>query len=169
MNERHIKAYEYEDLAASKMADLGLDPEHFRAMFGIFRISARMYNDLESMIHRPAGWTLAGFRIMFMLWVLGPSESSEIARLSGLTRAAISSSVNTLERDGLVERRRESEDRRLVTLHLTDDGERRLEAAYRIQNEREELLLGSLRPDELATLTELMRRVSSTRLGDATS
>jgi len=168
MTERHVRAYEFEDRAAEKMDSLGLDSAHFRGMFGIFRISSRMYNDLETWIHRPAGWSLAGFRIMFMLWVIGPSESSEIARLSGLTRAAISSSVNTLERDGLVERRRESEDRRLVTLHLTDDGARRLEAAYRAQNKREEQLLGALTSEELATLTDLMRRVSSTRVVDPT-
>ena len=102
-------------------------------MFGIFRLGGRMFNDLESTI-RLAGWSLAGFRVMFLLWVGGPMESHEIARLAGLSRAAISSAVNTLERDGLVDRRRESDDRRVVTVYLTDDGAERLEAAYRAQN-----------------------------------
>ena len=95
-------------------------------MFGIFRLGGRMFNDLESTIHKPAGWSLAGFRVMFLLWVGGPMESHEIARLAGLSRAAISSAVNTLERDGLVDRRRESDDRRVVTVYLTDDGAERL-------------------------------------------
>ena len=86
---------------------------------------------------------------MFLLWVGGPMESHEIARLAGLSRAAISSAVNTLERDGLVDRRRESDDRRVVTVYLTDDGAERLEAAYRAQNAREGALLGGLDADEL--------------------
>ena len=109
---------------------------------------------------------LQGFRVMFLLWVGGPMESHEIARLAGLSRAAISSAVNTLERDGLVDRRRESDDRRVVTVYLTDDGAERLEAAYRAQNAREGALLGGLDADELSTLTDLMRRVSSTRIDD---
>ncbi|MEM9201246.1 MAG: MarR family transcriptional regulator [Actinomycetota bacterium] len=166
MTQRRTRSDEFEDAAAERVALEGLDPVTFRAMFGIFRLGARMFNDLEASIHRPAGWSLAGFRVMFLLWVGGPMESFEIARLAGLSRAAISSAVNTLERDGLVDRRRESEDRRVVTVYLTNDGAARLQAAYRVQNARERELLGDLSDDELTALTELMRRVSSTRLED---
>ncbi len=166
MTDRRIRSDEFEDVAADRVVAEGLDPVTFRAMFGIFRLGGRMFNDLETRIHRPAGWSLAGFRVMFLLWVGGPMESYEIARLAGLSRAAISSAVNTLERDGLVDRRRESDDRRVVTVYLTDDGAARLEEAYRAQNVRERELFGDLSDDELATLTELMRRVSATRIDD---
>lgn len=166
MTERHVRADEFEDVAAARVTEEGLDPVTFRAMFGIFRLSGRMFNDLETRIHRPAGWSLAGFRVMFLLWVAGPMESFEIARLAGLTRAAISSAVNTLERDGLVDRRRESDDRRVVTVYLTDDGAARLEAAYRAQNVRERELFGDLTDAELTTLTEVMRRISANRIDD---
>ena len=166
MTERRIRAHEFEDVAAERIVEHGMDPATFRAMFGIFRLGARMFNDLESTIHKPAGWSLAGFRVMFLLWVGGPMESHEIARLAGLSRAAISSAVNTLERDGLVDRRRESEDRRVVTVYLTDDGAARLLDAYRAQNTRERELLAGLDERELETLTDLMRRVSGTRLDD---
>lgn len=163
MTDRHVRADDFEDDAADRVAALGLDPTTFRAMFGVFRLGGRMFSDLETTIHRPAGWSLAGFRVMFILWVLGPVESHEIARLAGLSRAAISSAVNTLERDGLVDRRRESTDRRVVTVYLTDDGAARLEAAYARQNDRERQLFGDLTDAELTTLTELMRRISSNR------
>jgi len=164
VSSRRLHSDGFEDLAAHRIVDRGLDPATFRAMFGVFRLGARMFTDLEAAIHRPAGWSLAGFRVMFILWVIGPTESHEIARLAGLSRAAISSAVNTLERDGLVLRQRESTDRRLVTVHLTEDGDARLAAAYAEQNARERELLQDLSDDELATLTELMRRVSATRV-----
>ena len=53
-----------------------------------------------------------------------------------------------------------------MTVYLTNDGAERLEAAYRTQNAREGALLGGLDADELSTLTDLMRRVSSTRIDD---
>lgn len=166
MTQRRMRAGDFEDTAAEHVATLGLDPVTFRTMFGVFRLGARMFNDLETKIHRPAGWSLAGFRVMFILWVLGPIESHEIARLAGLSRAAISSAVNTLGRDGLVDRRRESADRRVVTVYLTNDGADRLEDAYGRQNKRERLLFGDLSDDELVELTDLMRRISSVRLSD---
>lgn len=123
------------------------DLEALRASFELVRASTRLVQRLEAEVHRPAGWSMAGFRVMFCVWVAGPMEPREIARLSGLSRAAVSSVLNTLERDGLVERRRESDDRRLVTVHLTEDGAERLVAAYERQNEVERQFFGVLDND----------------------
>ena len=79
MNGRRLHADGFEDLAARRVVDGGLDPNSFRAMFGIFRLGVRMFSDLETLVHRPAGWSLAGFRVMFIVWVIGPTESHEIA------------------------------------------------------------------------------------------
>ena len=166
MSAPRLRAHEFEEAAADRILDEGMDPLTFRAMFGIFRLASRMFNDLESTIHRPAGWSLAGFRVMFLLWVNGPMESHQIARLSGLTRPAISSAVNTLERDGLVARQRESVDGRVVTVHISDDGSTRLRQTYQRQNERERLLLAAVNAQELDTLTDLMRRLSDGPLPD---
>ncbi len=123
------------DAVAAAVPEADLDA--LRASFDLVRASTRLVQRLEAEVHRPAGWSMAGFRIMFCVWVGGELEPRDIARLSGLSRAAVSSALNTLERDGLVERARESSDRRLVTVRLTDDGARRLVAAYRHQNEIE--------------------------------
>lgn len=130
------------DAVASAVPDADLDA--LRASFDLIRASTRLVQRLEAEVHRAAGWSMAGFRVMFCVWVGGELEPRDIARLSGLSRAAVSSVLNTLERDGLVERFRESEDRRLVTVRLTDDGAERLVAAYRHQNEVEQEFFGSL-------------------------
>ena len=77
----------------------------------------------------------------------------------------MSSVLNTLERDGLVERARDQTDRRLVTVRLTPEGRRRLQAAYRRQNERERELLAVLDDGELAAFTEQLRRLLHVRYG----
>jgi DNA-binding MarR family transcriptional regulator len=159
----------YERTAARRVATLdGASLESFSAMFNLVRTANRMVTDLEAGVHREAGWSWAGFRVMFAVWVLGPLEPSRIAHLAGISRAAVSSVLNTLERDGLIERARDKTDRRLVTVRLTAEGRRRLLAAYRSQNTREQELLAPLDAGELATFTDLLRRLLLPRYGEST-
>jgi DNA-binding MarR family transcriptional regulator len=141
-----IDANQFERAAVSAVSaalpDADLDA--LRASFDLIRASTRLVQRLEAEVHRAAGWSMAGFRVMFCVWVAGPLEPRDIARLSGLSRAAVSSVLNTLERNDLVERRRESEDRRLVTVHLTEGGARRVVEAYQRQNDIEQDFFGSL-------------------------
>lgn len=130
------------DTVAAAVPDADLDA--LRASFDLIRAATRLVQRLEAEVHRDAGWSMGGFRVMFCVWVAGELEPRDIARLSGLSRAAVSSVLNTLERDGLVERFRESEDRRLVTVRLTPDGASRLVAAYRRQNQVEQEFFATL-------------------------
>lgn len=130
------------DAVSTAVPDADLDA--LRASFDLIRASTRLVQRLEAEVHREAGWSMAGFRIMFCVWVSGELEPRDIARLSGLSRAAVSSVLNTLERDGLIERFRESDDRRLVTVRLTADGAGRLVAAYRRQNDVEQEFFAAL-------------------------
>lgn len=145
-----LNAGEFERVAveAVSAAVPEADLDALRASFDLIRASTRLVQRLEAEVHREAGWSMAGFRVMFCVWVGGELEPRDIARLSGLSRAAVSSVLNTLERDGLVERFRESDDRRLVTVRLTRDGASRLVAAYRRQNEVEQDFFGGLAADE---------------------
>lgn len=154
-----LDAREFERAAvdAVRGAVPGADLDALRASFDLVRASTRLVQLLESEVHTPAGWSMAGFRVMFCVWVGGGLEPRDIARLSGLSRAAVSSVLNTLERDGLIERTRESHDRRLVMVRLTGDGERRLVAAYAAQNRVEQAFFGGL--------TDAERRGLADRLG----
>lgn len=145
MSER-FDARQFEAAAVGSVASAlpATDLDALRASFALVRASTRLVQRLEAEVHREAGWSMAGFRVMFCVWVGGELEPREIARLSGLSRAAVSSVLNTLERDGLVERTRESHDRRLVTVRLTDDGARRLVTAYAHQNRVERDFFASL-------------------------
>jgi DNA-binding MarR family transcriptional regulator len=137
----------------------GTDQEAMDVVLGVIRLANRLVGDLETEVHRPMGWSWAGFRILFTLWVAGPLEPRALAHLSAVTRASISSVLNTLERDGLVERRRESSDRRMVTVVLTTSGRRQTAEAFRRQNERERQWVSALEPAEQRELARLLHRL----------
>ena len=162
-----VGAQDFERIAVDTVSAAvpGADLDALRLSFDLIRVSTRLVQRLEAEVHREAGWSMAGFRVMFCVWVSGDLEPRDIARLSGLSRAAVSSVLNTLERDGLVERFRESDDRRLVTVRLTGDGARRLTAAYARQNEVEQDFFRSLSTGDRRRLARDLAALLEPRTG----
>lgn len=140
----------------------GVDAEAMQLVMLLGRVASAMTYDLESAVHRPSGWTWAGFRLLFALWVEGPMDAKRAAEVSGQSRAAISSLVRTLERDGLVTKRDDPNDGRSVQLSLTERGRRELAAAYRLHNAREQEWVDTLNPDERAALLKVLHRLVET-------
>ena len=68
------------------------------------------------------GISLAGLGVMRLLAARDGLKSSEVAARGWSTPGTVTSVVDTLVRDGYVERRRDPGDRRVVRLYLTDQG-----------------------------------------------
>ncbi|MEL6891438.1 MAG: MarR family transcriptional regulator, partial [Actinomycetota bacterium] len=136
-----------------------IDIDTFAAMFDLFRVSARVVADLEATVHRPAGLSTAGFRVLFTVWVFGSLEPREIARLAGVSTAAVSGVLGTLERNGHVAKTRRGNDRRRLDVTLTDSGEELVTATYRTQNRRERVVFDGIDVDELRAFTRTLRRI----------
>ncbi|MBN8867844.1 MAG: MarR family transcriptional regulator [Solirubrobacterales bacterium] len=76
----------------------------------------------------------AQFELLVELRHRGPLPISELAKSSGLSPASVSQMVDRLEEQGQVERIRSEEDRRIVTVELSDRGRETIEpvvAAWR--------------------------------------
>lgn len=147
-------------LAQARVGEVvpGADLTAFAVAFSIVRAAERVTLELET-AHEPMGWTWPGFRVMWWLWLLGPLEPRQIAEVSSSSRASVSSALNTLERNGFVERRRGSADRRLVSVELTEKGSERMAEAFAAANARERKLVGPLTAEERSTLTTLLARL----------
>jgi len=156
---RTISVEEYRALLAERLRTGGVAgtdaANHAELVFNLTRLHSRMAKDFE-VLHRRRGWTWAGFRIMNVLWAVGAVELRDVARLSGGSRAAVSSALNTLERDGLVARIRDTADRRLVRLDLTERGRSVLHDAMREQAELERQWLSVLDVADQRILTQLL-------------
>ncbi|BEL05808.1 MarR family transcriptional regulator [Actinoplanes sichuanensis] len=70
------------------------------------------------------GWT--AYTVLTHLETRDGQTAKEIATASAVTPSTLTGVVDTLERDGLIERRRSDTDRRVIRLHLTDAGRQRV-------------------------------------------
>lgn len=103
-----------------------------------------------------------------LLWLVKRSPGLSLAELAaeeGISPPALSGHVDRLERAGLVERLRSTDDRRRVGLRLTEDGARILR---RVRARRTTWLAGRLRALEPAELEAIENAVPPLRalLGD---
>lgn len=138
----------------------GTDRSAMAMVLFLHRVVNSLVYDLESTVHRPAGWSWSAFRLLFTLWVSGPQESSGAAELAGMSRAAVSALAKTLEAAGLLERTPDERDRRGVVLSLTPTGTERLEATFRVHNRREAEWAGLLTPEELDVLNAVLSKLA---------
>ena len=139
----------------------GIDPLAMRMVMTLHRAAGMVVYDIESTVHRPRGWSWPGFRVMFALWLAAPVEARRVAELTGMSRAAVSALVATLERDGLVAKERAPYDGRAVQLTLTQAGLDAIASDFSAQNSREREWAAALTPDELKTLIALLDKLAA--------
>jgi len=147
-------------VAATRTAD---DTHTFTLAYNLLQLTQVLVNDLEAQVHRPRGLTLPGFRLLFKLWLLGPTQPARLAELSELTRAAVSNLVNTLEGDGFVRRTRTDTDRRTVIVDLTDRGRVTVAETFERQIQREREWFAALDEDERQRLGATLRHLIESR------
>lgn len=138
-----------------------IDPEAVRLILTLYRVTNMIVYDMESVVHRPRGWSYPGFRLLFTLWIAGPMEAKKAAELSGMSRQAVSALVGTLVRDGLVSKTPHESDRRAVRLSLTAAGTNAITSAFAAHNDRERLWAETLSPDERETLVRLLGKLGT--------
>ena len=156
------KATAFEKRALARLgeeAETVVDPAVFAATFDLFRVANRLMYDFEANVHRPLGMSWAGFRVLFCTWIEKEVEPRELARLCAVSRGTVSSVLNTLERDAFIRRRRQSADRRLVTVVITEKGRRRVKEAFQLQHAREHQWLGDLDRQTITGLVALLRHL----------
>jgi DNA-binding MarR family transcriptional regulator len=159
---------EFEQLLRRRAPELDAkaDPDAISLVYLFARLSAQMLADLDARVHRPRGWSWSGFRILQAVLVCGPLEPRQVAPLAGVTRASISAVLNTLERDGLVERLRDSADRRLVTIELTEQGRKMVLDTLSDQHAVEREWASALSAAEQRTMIGLMRSLLASPRSD---
>jgi len=111
------------------------------------------------------GLTLSDWHVLTALrWSGEPyrRKAGWLARHADLTSGAMTSRLDALEKEGLVRRLRDPDDRRSVLVELTEAGREKHEQAMAIQAPKEALLAKALTDREKEQLNSLLRRVMIT-------
>jgi DNA-binding MarR family transcriptional regulator len=109
-----------------------LDPTACEAYLNLLRAGDEAYRKSETFFNSH-GMTPGRFTVLMLLFdklagISLPQTPAELAEKAGVARATITGLVDTLERDGLVTRRHDPGDRRMMLIHLTPKGQAALDA-----------------------------------------
>ncbi len=113
-------------------------------------------------VHQPiraAGITDIQFGILDALYFGGPLSVSGLAEKNLCTQNSISTVVDTMERNGLVQRDRSRSDRRVVTVSLTLAGEETFRSLWPEHVARIVDAMSTLTDDEQKKLNTLLRKL----------
>jgi MarR family 2-MHQ and catechol resistance regulon transcriptional repressor len=106
-----------------------------------------------------AGLTMSQFGALEALHHLGPLCQRELGQKLLKSSGNITMVVDNLEKRGLVRRERGREDRRFVTVHLTEDGRRRIRDFFPRHAQAIVEEMSALTPAEQAELGRLCRKL----------
>ena len=108
----------------------------------------------------PFGITGRQCAVLIAIDSQAPLSQQEVAHRLGVDRTTMVLLIDELESKGLVQRRRDPDDRRKNVVVLTDAGRTTLHEASSATAEAERLFLGSLSGDEASQLRQALRAVA---------
>jgi len=103
--------------------------------------------------------TISQFGVLETLYHLGPLCQSEISHKLLLSTGNITLVIDNLEKHGLVHRQRNLEDRRFITVSLTEAGRTLIAEVFPRQAAAITEEMGALEPAEQAALGQLCRKL----------
>jgi DNA-binding MarR family transcriptional regulator len=157
----HVDSF-LEEISADLPSDLDLTVEGIvDRIGGINRRIKRMHDETLDQLDL----TISDWHVLTALrWSGAPyrRKAGELARRAELTSGAMTSRLDALEKEGLVRRLRDPDDRRSVLVELTEKGREKHEQTMGIQAQKEALLAEALTDREKEQLNALLRRVMLT-------
>src|SRR5262245_41637042 len=125
----------------------------------VFRVASAARVHLERTVLAEVGLSFTAFTVMWVLWVWGETETRELAVDAGVTKGTLTGVVGTLERRGLVTRRRHAGDGRPGRVSATAAGDALMARLFARFNAGEARIVSGLDADEARQLAALLRGV----------
>jgi MarR family 2-MHQ and catechol resistance regulon transcriptional repressor len=137
------------------------DPLAHRALQALLRAEATVRKRVAAELNRE-GVSPAGFSVLVVLTTAGGSaELKTLRRRLGWSKANATEVTATLQERGLVRRRRDPNDRRLVIVDLTYGGRELVERLFPEHSDRVTQAFGALDETEKRSLAELCRKLAA--------
>lgn len=95
------------------------------------------------------------------LWITEPLSQVELARRLDIGKATVGQTLNRLERAGLIERRRLATDRRVIMIHLTEQGWALREPLKQASREQLDMLDERIGVEDVRKVTDLLTQAAN--------
>ena len=143
-----------------------LDPDEYESWNALLLLNRVVLQDLDEALRADHGLAVTEFDVLITLFNAPDRRlpMSALAERAMLSPAGATHLVTRLERDGLIRREVDPNDRRRAFAVLTDAGDRRLAAARRSHNDvLRRTILAVTSSTERRVLRRLWRRLDATR------
>ena len=149
----------------ARLDEVGIDADldAFSTISNIYRAATAIRRHMETRVLAPEQLSWTAFVTLWVLWIWDEMEARHLAAEAGITKGTLTGVLDTLERRGLVVRRRRDDDRRLLSIRLTDDGQALLTRLYPVFNAEEaavaDLISHTDRASVAAGLRDIVRGI----------
>ena len=121
--------------------------------------TARVVSQAFERAMADAGGSASVWQVLLLVRSQQWGTQSEMAEAMGISGATLTHHLNAMEEQGLVRRWRESSNRRVQRVELTDAGRARFDRLRDVARAHDERLRSNLSGEESAQLAELLERL----------
>jgi DNA-binding MarR family transcriptional regulator len=150
---------ETERTVAERLAGLPIDHQAMAVTSNLFRAANSVRNYMEREVLIPNDLTWTAFVVMWVTWIWGPAETRMIASEAGISKATLSGVLNTLQARGLLTRKKDEQDGRLVVVALTPSGLRLIKRLFPKINAAEQEACRMLSAADQESTADCLRRM----------
>lgn len=154
-----------EVLGERRVAGLSINLESMALLSNIHRASLLIRHHFEKHVLSEADLYWSAFVALWCLWIYGDLETRRLANEMGVPKSTVSTVLKLLEGRGLVLRRRNERERRLVIATLTDTGQALISDLFPKFNAEETRIASGLSDEQIQTATTAIRMILLT-IGD---
>ena len=158
MPDRHTLE-ETERAMKDHVGTLPLDFAATNALSNLFRAAHAARTELTNRVLRKHDITWTGFVVMWVVWIWDGMESRHVAESADISKATLTGVAKTLESRGWLVRENDANDRRLVRLRLTVEGETLMKRLFPEFNAVESEIISHLSDRKVSALTRTLREV----------
>ena len=143
-----------------KLVHKNINFEAMAVTSNLFRAANSVRNHLERTVLAKEDLSWTAFVVLWVTWIWEPIETRQIAVEGGFSKATLTGVLSTLEKRGLVSRKKSKEDGRLVIVELTTKGRKLMDTLFPAFNKQETAVANSVSPSKQGALADHLRAIT---------
>jgi MarR family transcriptional regulator for hemolysin len=156
LSDEHLKNYHRFD------ADSEADDDHFRTTRALV-VAARRWRKLANDRLRPMHQTMARWETLYLVaYSEEELNQGQLSRLLGVQGPTMVRMLDSLAREGLIERRQSHQDLRVTINRITDKGREVISSIMGLTNALRHEVLAEVEPSELKTTVKVLSQILRT-------